>query len=61
MPDYIAHEYEEIEKILEPFAKEHKLDMVTLRSLIRGSIEVLEPALPKATVTMIETENFSKE
>ena len=60
MPDYIEREYEDIEKFLEPFAEEHELDMVTLGSLIRGSIEILEPTLPKATVTVIETENFSK-
>lgn len=46
MPGYIDPVYEEIEKELSPFVQEHDLDLVTVNSLIRGSIEILEPEMP---------------
>ena len=55
MPSYIAPEYEVIENTLTSFIEEHELDKVTVNSLIRGSIEVLEPELPTASVAVIDT------
>ncbi len=59
MASYIAPEYEEIEKNLMPFLKEHDLDAITLSSLIRGSIEVLEPEIPTASVAVIDADNLA--
>lgn len=53
MAGYIAPEYEEIEQSLIPFLKEHDIDLITVSSLIRGSIEVLEPEIPTASVAAI--------
>lgn len=57
MTEYIAQEYEEIEKSLIPFTKEHDLDSITVNSLIRGSIEVVEPGFPRASIAVIDTKN----
>lgn len=54
MTEYIAQEYEEIEKSLIPFTKEHDLDSITVSSLIRGSIEVLDPGFPRASIAVID-------
>ena len=59
MAGYIAPEYEEIEKSLIPFTEEHDLDPVTVSSLIRGSIEVLEPEIPTASVAVIDADNLT--
>ncbi len=59
MAGYIAPEYEEIEKSLIPFSEEHALDSITVSSLIRGSIEVLEPEIPTASVAVIDANNMS--
>lgn len=59
MANYIVPEYEEIERNLVPFSKEHNLDSVTLSSMIRGSIEVLESEIPTASVAIIDADNFN--
>lgn len=59
MAGYIAPEYEEIEKSLIPFSEEHDLDSITVSSLIRGSIEVLEPEIPTASVAVIDANNLA--
>ncbi len=59
MANYIAPEYEEIEKSLTSFSIEHNLDSVTLSSMIRGSIEVLEPEIPTASVAIIDADNLA--
>ena len=56
---YLAPEYRELEKKLAPFIKEHELDEITVNSLIRGSIEVIEPEVPIASTTFIDTEDFN--
>lgn len=59
MAGYIAPEYEEIEKSLIPFTQEHDLDSITVSSLIRGSIEVLEPEISTASVAVIDANNLA--
>lgn len=59
MAGYIAPEYEEIEKNLIPFTEEHDLDSITVSSLMRGSIEVLEPEIPTASVAVIDANNLT--
>lgn len=59
MAEYIVPEYEEIEKSLIPFSEEHDLDSITVSSLIRGSIEVLEPEIPTASVAVIDANNLT--
>lgn len=59
MPSYIAPEYEKIEKNLTPFVKEHDVDTITFNSLIRGSIEILEPEIPTASVAVIDADNLT--
>lgn len=59
MPSYIAPEYEKIEKNLKSFLKEHDVDTITLNSLIRGSIEILEPEIPTASVAVIDADNLT--
>lgn len=59
MAGYIVPEYEEIKKNLIPFIKEHDLDSITVNSLIRGSIEVLEPEIPTASVAVIDANNLT--
>lgn len=59
MSSYIAPEYEEIENMLNSFVEEHELDNVTVNSLIRGSVEVLEPEIPTASVAVIDTGDLS--
>lgn len=52
-------EYNEIDRMLEPFVAEHELDDITVSSLIRGSIEILEPEMPMASVASIDVNNFT--
>lgn len=59
MANYIAPEYEDLEKKLSFFSKEHDLDQITISSLIRGSIEILEPEIPTASVSVIDANNLS--
>lgn len=59
MAGYIAPEYEEIEKNLVPFLEEHNLDRITLSSMLRGSIEILEPEIPTASVAIIDADNLT--
>lgn len=53
MSSYIAPEYETVEEMLKPFIKEHALDEITVNSLIRGSMEILDSELPMASVAVI--------
>ena len=59
MMPYLAPEYKEIEKELKSFIDENNLDEVTVNSLIRGSIEVLEPDIPIASSVFINAKTFS--
>lgn len=59
MAGYIVPEYEEIAKSLQSFSDEHNLDMVTLNSLIRGSVEILDPERTTASVIMINPDNWT--
>ena len=59
MTSYIVPEYEEIEQKLQPFLDSHDLDPITVRSLIRGSIEFLEEEMPKASISMIDENNLA--
>lgn len=59
MSRYVGYEYEEIEKELEHYIKEYQLDPVTVKSLIRGSIEFHESDLPKAEVVIIKDKDLS--
>ncbi len=59
MSSYIAPEYMAIENMLKPFVKEHELDMVTVNSLIRGSMELLEPEPPTASVAILDSKDMS--
>lgn len=50
---YILSEFLELEQKLEPFIKEHNLDIVTVKSLVRGSVEILEPEyVPVSTIKL---------
>lgn len=60
MTKYVAPEYLFIEQNLGPFIAEHDLDSVTIKSLIRGSVEVLEPEPPNALLTVIDANNLQK-
>ena len=56
---YLASEYKEIENFLVPFVEEHNLDRITVNSLIRGSVEVLESEMPTASKVIIDMDDFS--
>ncbi len=60
LKSYIAPEYKEIEQALESFLQEQNLDIVTVRSLLRGSMEVFETELPKAMLVYINGSDLSK-
>lgn len=59
MTGYIVPEYEEISKSLQSFSDEHSLDMVTLNSLIRGSVEIIEPEKTTASDITINPDNWT--
>ena len=59
MESYIAPEYREIEDFLMPFVEEHELDSITVNSMIRGSIEILEPDIPVASVVMMKENDLT--
>ncbi|MCM1244855.1 MAG: hypothetical protein NC293_04325 [Roseburia sp.] len=60
MMGYIAPEYLEIERRLKPFICEHGLDEVTVKSLIRGSVEIVESELPTASIAILDADDFEK-
>lgn len=59
MARYVVPEYEEITQNLEPFIQKNGLDLVTVESLIRGSIEVEEPELPSASIAIVDGSKLS--
>lgn len=59
MAGYIEPEYKEIEKELDSFVQEHELDLITVKSLIRGSVEILEPEMPTASIAVIDNKELS--
>lgn len=59
MTNNIIDKYNEIDNMLKPFVDEHELDEVTVNSLIRGSVEILEPEIPIASVASIDVNNFA--
>lgn len=59
MSSYIDPEYETVEEMLKPLIKEHALDEITVNSLIRGSMEILDSELPTASVAVIDVDNLN--
>ena len=48
----VPDEYIEMENKLAPFAQEHELDAVTLRSLIGSSVRIIEPDMEPANIVV---------
>ncbi|MCM1498056.1 MAG: hypothetical protein NC124_06270 [Clostridium sp.] len=60
MIKYVAPEYLALERKLEPFIMEHGLDNLTIKSLIRGSMEIIEPEPPTALLAIIDANDLQK-
>lgn len=58
MSYYLEPEYVIIERSLEPFIQEHNLDEVTVKSLIRGCVEIVEPELPSVSYVVLNENNI---
>lgn len=59
MSNYLEPEYIIIEKSLEPFIAEHNLDEITVKSLVRGSVEIVEPDLPSVSYVILNEKDIT--
>ena len=60
MIKYVAPEYLALERDLEPFIMEHGLDSLAIKSLMRGSMEIIEPEPPTASLAIIDANDLEK-